>query len=207
MRKTNVLFLVLVVGMIVFCGISYAAVVGFINAATPDATGTAAKRVVEDTVRAEAQNPPTTPGETDKGKLGSNTTVTTRSLASGETLAEARPDLAEDMSKLLTINARSITTEATLNVAVAMINDAITNGKDVGITGLSDEELGKAVAALEGKVANLTDLKDKRILFIVVNNTVIDAIQLQFDHANGNFANATANLLAPVVQDALKGGV
>ncbi|MDP2910930.1 MAG: hypothetical protein Q8N76_01135 [Candidatus Omnitrophota bacterium] len=56
MRKANVLFLVLAVSMIVFCGISYAAVAGFVNAAQPAAVETGAATIVEGAVRGEGKS-------------------------------------------------------------------------------------------------------------------------------------------------------
>lgn len=75
MRKTNVLFLVLAVSMIVFCGISYAAVAGFINAAQPAAPETGAARTVEEAVRGEGE------------PLASNTTVVLTNIGLLEKIA------------------------------------------------------------------------------------------------------------------------
>ena len=56
MRKANVLFLVLTISMIVFCGISYAAVAGFINVGQPNPAETRdVKTTVEDAVRNEGK--------------------------------------------------------------------------------------------------------------------------------------------------------
>ena len=94
MRKANVLFLVLTISMIVFCGISYAAVAGFINAATPAATETNAATTVEETVRNEGK------------PIASNATLLTTDLID---------KLNSDATAVVTLNGQAIAVPGVTN--------------------------------------------------------------------------------------------
>lgn len=189
MRKASVLFLVLVVGMIVFYGISYAAVVGFINAAIPDATGTAAREVVEETVRGAAQQNPTTTTP-DDGTLSSNTTVTAKSLASGETLTlDGVADT--DLIQLAATTISAMTSQQVQGLYSYSLT--LTENQAVVIVGNTDEEANAAKA----KFAEMTLKVENapRLFFGVVDNNpaFVNNLGALFTQFNGDYTRCTVD--------------
>jgi len=124
-------------------------------------------------------------------------------------LAQVRPDLADKMEGLVTIPASAIINEDTFSVAFRMFNDAIDNGKSVSINATEDAALDAAASVLveKGRISREMLSDPGKVLFLKIDDVVLAAILDQFKQANGDFLKATANLLAPVVQNALKGGV